>query len=238
MTLTSTEVERFRQDGFLAIQQLVDRMTVGRLGAVYDAMLDGRIDASETDRPLGMITRQIMVPSRYDPLFRDNPALDAGREIARALLGADDAVLVFDMLIYKEPGQRATTPWHQDYSYAQMPFTPAGAAIPSDQYVQFWVTLDDVDEENGCMHFIPGVHREPLLPHYVAGGDPDYSQRLLAIEDPEETLELYRAVACPLKAGGATVHNYGTPHFTSGNVTTDRPRRAYIFNFASKRPGA
>jgi ectoine hydroxylase-related dioxygenase (phytanoyl-CoA dioxygenase family) len=138
------------------------------------------------------------------------------------------------MLIYKEPGQTAATPWHQDYSYAQMPFTPAGAAIPADEYVQFWLALDDVDEENGCMHFIPGAHRQPLLPHVVAGGDPDYSQRLLAIENPGMMLPLGRAVACPLKAGGATVHNYGTPHFTPGNLTADRPRRAYIFNFASK----
>jgi hypothetical protein len=72
-----------------------------------------------------------------------------------------------------------------------------------------------------------------LLPHYIAGGDSGYSQRLLAIEHPEKALDLDKAVACPLKAGGATAHNYGTPHFTSGNLTTDRPRRAYIFNFAS-----
>jgi hypothetical protein len=234
MTVTSAEVERFRQDGFLVFPRLVDQATVARLGAVYDAMLDGRIDVSATDNPLGMVTRQIMVPSLYDPIFRDNPALDAGREIARALLGAPEPVPVFDMLIYKEPGQLAETPWHQDFSYAQMPFTPAGVAIPTDEYVQFWVALDDVDEENGCMHFIPGAHRQPLLPHYIAGGDEDYSQRLLAVEDPKQMLDLDRAVACPLKAGGATVHNYGTPHFTSGNLTTDRPRRAYIFNFASK----
>jgi hypothetical protein len=237
MTVTSTEVERFRRDGFLSFPELVDLATVERIGAVYDAMLDGRIDASETDNPLGMVTRQIMVPSRYDAVFRDNPALDAGREIARALLGAAEPVPVFDMLIYKEPGQRAETPWHQDFSYAQMPFTPAGVAIPTDAYVQFWVALDDVDEENGCMHFVPGAHRQPLLPHYVAGGDADYSQRLLAIEAPEQALDLDRAVACPLKAGGATVHNYGTPHFTSGNLTRDRPRRAYIFNFASRPRG-
>ena len=70
--------------------------------------------------------------------------------------------------------------------------------------------------------------------HYVAAGDPDYSQRLLAIRDAEAALDLATAVACPLKAGGATVHNYGTPHYTSGNRTTDRRRRAYIFNFTSR----
>lgn len=228
------DIEQFRQDGFLAIPALADAATVRAIGAVYDDMLSGQIDVTPTDNPLGRITRQIMVPSTYHAIFRENAALDAGRQIARQLLLTDNPRPVFDMLIYKEPGQTATTPWHQDYSYSQMPFAPAGIKIPSDEVVQFWLALDDVDESNGCMHFVPGAHRQPLLQHFIAGGEADYSQRLLAIENPEEVLALDTVVACPLKAGGATVHNYGTPHYTSGNHTTDRPRRAYIFNFSSR----
>lgn len=230
--MESGAIERFRRDGFLVIPRLADTATVAAIGAVYDDMLAGRIDVTATDNPLGRITRQIMLPSAYHPIFRDNPALDAARELSKGLLGVDAPVPVFDMLIYKEPGQQAVTPWHQDFSYSQMPFAPAGAAIPSDQVVQFWLALDDVDEENGCMHFVPGVHDAPMLEHHVAAGEADYTQRLLAISDEGE-LDLAQAVACPLRAGGATVHNYGTPHFTSGNRTADRRRRAYIFNFAN-----
>jgi ectoine hydroxylase-related dioxygenase (phytanoyl-CoA dioxygenase family) len=230
-------VEQFQRDGFLAIPQLADATTVAQLGEVYDAMLRREIDVSATDNPLGMITRQIMVPSKYHHVFRDNAALIEAREIAKALLGDDDPRPRFDMLIFKEPGQLATTPWHQDFSYSAMPMAPAGSPIPVDEVIQFWLALDDVDEENGCMYFVPGAHRQPLLEHYIAGGAADYTQRLLAIRDAEEMLDLDRAVACPLKAGGATVHNYGTPHFTPGNRTADRPRRAYIFNYARRRPG-
>ncbi|HEY1709545.1 MAG TPA: phytanoyl-CoA dioxygenase family protein [Rhizomicrobium sp.] len=230
------DVENFKRDGFLAIPELTDRRTVKAIGAVYDAMLSGEIDVTPTDNKLGMITRQIMMPSAYHPIFKSNPALAAAQEISKSLLGCDDPKPVFDMLIYKEPGQTATTPWHQDFSYSVMPHAPAGVRIPSDEVVQFWLALDDVDEENGCMHFVPGRHTAPMLEHYVAGGPADYSQRLLAIRDPEAVLPLETAVACPLKAGGATVHNYGTPHFTSGNTTTDRRRRAYIFNFTSRPP--
>ncbi|HEX4197103.1 MAG TPA: phytanoyl-CoA dioxygenase family protein [Caulobacteraceae bacterium] len=229
-------VERFRRDGFLTIRRLADSETVRAIGAVYDDMLSGAIDVTPTDNPLGRITRQIMVPSTYHPIFRSNPALDAAREIAVALLGVPEPRPIFDMLIYKEPGQVAETPWHQDFSYTRMPCAPAGSTIPADEIVQFWLALDDVDEENGCMHFIPGEHRRPLLEHYVAAGEPNYSQRLLAIREAGAALDLGKAVACPLKAGGATVHNYGTPHFTSGNRTQDRPRRAYIFNFSSRDP--
>jgi hypothetical protein len=235
--MDEARVDAFKRDGFLAIPRLADARTVARLGDVYDAMLRREIDVSATDNPLGMITRQIMMPSNYHPIFRDNPAKRKAREIAKALLGVEDPRPRFDMLIFKEPGQLATTPWHQDFSYSAMPMAKAGAAIPVDEVLQFWVALDDVDEENGCMHFVPGAHRQPLLEHYIAGGAADYTQRLLAIRDAEAKLDLETAVACPLKAGGATVHNYGTPHFTSGNRTPDRPRRAYIFNYARARAG-
>lgn len=230
-------VEQFRRDGFLAIANLADAATVEAIGAVYDDMLAGAIDVSATDNPLGMITRQIMHPSAYHPIFRDNPALDAAREVAAALLGVAKPLPVYDMLIYKGPGEIAETPWHQDFAYSQTPYAPAGAAVPFEHFLQFWFALDDVDEESGCMHFVPGEHRLPLREHYVAGGEPDYSQRLLAIRDADVVLDLASAVACPLSAGGATVHNAATPHFTSGNRTADRRRRAYIFNFASGRRG-
>lgn len=232
MKISKADVDSFKTEGFLAIPKLADAKTVAAIGAVYDAMLDGEIDVTPTDNPLGMITRQIMMPSRYHEMFRSNPALDSAREIAKVLLKHQAPKPIFDMLIYKEPGHTATTPWHQDFSYSVMPHAPAGVSIPTDEIVQFWLALDVVDERNGCMHFVPAAHRQPMLEHYVASGAPDYSQRLLAIRDPAGSLALETAVACPLEAGGATVHNYGTPHFTSGNTTTDCRRRAYIFNYS------
>ncbi|MGB6552019.1 MAG: phytanoyl-CoA dioxygenase family protein [Candidatus Binataceae bacterium] len=228
------DVAKFRADGFLAFEQLADRATVTELGALYDQFLSGAIDCSPTDRQLGRVTRQIMVPSRYHPSFVRNQALDNAREISRALLGVDEPEFVFDMLIFKPPGHPAPTAWHPEMSYAYAPFARAGIRVPQSAIVQFWVALDDVDTENGCMHFIPGKHREPLLQHYVAGGEPTEDARMLAIADPERALDLARAVACPLRAGGATVHNYGTPHFTPPNRSATRPRRAYIFSFANR----
>lgn len=228
---TRADLEQFKRDGFLTFDRFVSLETVRALRDVYDRMLSGEV-ACVGDRKLGGLTRQIMQPDLNHVLFTDNPALDAGRAIAKVVLGCEEPIIALQMLIYKEPGQLAETPWHQDFSYVGMPFTPAGAQIPFDMSVMFWVALDDVDEENGCMHFVPGPHLEPLKPHYVASGAIDDPARLLAIRDPEKHLDLSTAVACPLPAGGATMHSFGTPHYTSGNKTTDRPRRAYIFNFA------
>ncbi len=224
------DLARFRDDGFLVFEQLADAATVGALGAAYDQVLTGEVSCAG-DRKLGGLVRQIMSPELHHPLFADNKALDAGRAIARQILHVDDPHIGLQMLIYKEPGQTAETPWHQDFAYVGMPFTPAGATVPFDASVMFWLALDDVDTDNGCMHFVPGGHLAPLQSHYVASGDPEDPGRLLAIREPEKALDLTTAVACPLHAGGATMHSFGTPHYTSGNRTTDRRRRAYIFNF-------
>ena len=50
----------------------------------------------------------------------------------------------------KMPGDGKRVSWHQDASY--WPLTPS-------KTVTVWLAIDDVDEENGAMQFIPGSHR-------------------------------------------------------------------------------
>lgn len=86
-----------------------------------------------------------------------------------------------------------------------------------------------VDVDNGCMHFVPGQHREPLLEHYVAGGEPTEEGRMLAIKEPERVLELAKVVACPLRAGGATVHwvRHAAFHLGQSHVQS-RPQSLHL----------
>lgn len=109
----------------------------------------------------------------------------------------------YSYLLYKPPGHPHETPWHQD----------------------------DADEDNGCMHFHPSSEHDTLLPRCVKAGDPEDENRLLGLIDPGLHIDNSKIVPCPIKAGGATIHDSGTLHFTTANHS-DRPRRAYIFNFA------
>src|SRR5262249_55792489 len=156
-------------------------------------------------------TRQVMFPHRYHPYFKDNPAIHEAREVAAQILRCSEPKFVFSMMITKPPMHMKETPWHQDHAYDGEPFAPAGSPQLRTS-MQFWVALDDVDVANGCMHFLPGYHLKPLLEHYVASGEPTAPNRLLAIKDIERQIDLRKAAACPLKAGGCTIHYYGTPH--------------------------
>lgn len=232
MRLSRERLRRYERDGFSAIDRLIDDDTVGELREAYAEIVDGRAQVAANDM-LGDRIRVITWPSATHAVFNDNRALPELCEVADQVLGA--STRTFDMLIYKPPGDPEITPWHQDLAYFALPFVPAGTEIPSGA-LRFWVALDDVDEENGCMHFLPGYQRQPLREHRVVAGDPGDASRLLALVDPDGQVDLGRAVAVPLRAGGATMHSYGTPHYAGPNRSADRPRRAYIVNFARTDP--
>ncbi|MFN6119935.1 MAG: hypothetical protein ACK5CE_09945, partial [Actinomycetes bacterium] len=66
--LTQEQVDRYWADGFLAIERLIGPDEVERLRTAYDEIIDGTV-ASPTQRMLGGITRQVMVPSMVHPAF-------------------------------------------------------------------------------------------------------------------------------------------------------------------------
>lgn len=220
----------------MTFDHFIDDEALDDLRTSYDRVLSGEVDCGERDRHLGGVTRQIMQPSLFAVSIQENPAYTTAKRVAAELLSCDEAVYAYDMMIYKPPGHPKETPWHQDLAYSSMPFAPVGQLSPS-RTVQFWIAVDDADVENGCMHFIPAVHEQPLHEHYIHSGDVDYEGRLLAIREPELALDLDLAVACPLPAGGATAHLEGTPHFTPPNTSADRHRRAYIVNFHNPAKG-
>jgi hypothetical protein len=223
----------FDTRGFAIVANLAPPDTVRELGELYDGMLDGSIPCPGTDRHLGGITRQIMMPHAHHHYFLENEVVWRAREVAKLLVRTDDPQMRYSMLIYKAPGHPHETPWHQDMSYAGRPQLTAGTHWPYHAMAQFWVALDDVDETMGCMEFVPFAHLQPMPEHYVSSGDPADVGRLLALRDPARVLDLSLAQKCPLPAGSATVHGYSTPHYTGPNRSATRGRRAYIFNFSN-----
>jgi ectoine hydroxylase-related dioxygenase (phytanoyl-CoA dioxygenase family) len=230
--LDDETISRFRKSGFASLPPLVDDIHLEEIREVYDQLLSGELDTTGSrDDYLGDITRQLVGPEHCHELFRDNAALEAGRAIAAQLFDWEPLFL-YSQLLFKPPGHPHETPWHQDAAYTIMPFTPAGSATPPIT-AQFWMALDDADQDNGCMHFHPTIMEEGLLPHYVVSGAEDNPARLLGLVDTDKHVDPDKVIACPLAAGCATVHVGGTLHYTPANRST-RPRRAYIFNFADR----
>ncbi|HZQ27358.1 MAG TPA: phytanoyl-CoA dioxygenase family protein [Acidimicrobiales bacterium] len=227
MPTTIEQQEQFRDMGFTVVSPLLDGEGLAALRQIYDEILRGDVDCGEHDRQLGGITRQVMHPSTHHDGLAKHQVFERVHQAAGDLLGCDDPMFLFDMMIFKPAGHPEPTPWHQDLAYYEQPFAPAGRHNPQAT-VTFWVAVDDAEPENGCMHFLPGWHTGSLLPHDVASGDPRDESRLLAITEAETRMDLSAAVACPIPAGSATVHGEGTPHYTPPNTSATRARRAYI----------
>lgn len=115
----------------------------------------------------------------------------------------------YDQFLAKPPRDGAPTYWHQDEGYW-------GRNL-NDRGITCWMPLHDVDERNGCMHFIDRGHRDGVLEHR----QPEHIQSDLLLCEPD----VARMVSCPIRAGSVTFHHGKTPHMTPAN-TSDSWRRA------------
>ena len=112
----------------------------------------------------------------------------------------------------------------------QAPFNPPRALAPGSRVhvhrrmlrtFHFWIPLQAVTSDNGCMQFIPGSHANGLLEHSARQNG---HVRRARVSDTRG------ALACPLDVGGVTIHSPLTLHYTGPNHTA-QVRRAWILHF-------
>jgi len=222
---TASEIAAFKADGFLAVERLTSDAELAWLGQIFEFIFDpdraggpgapldrsGELAAGEASRLSQAFFPEMQFPEIMGSAFRRN-----AKRYAAALLDVDEARLTsWGHMIRKPPGGREVS-WHQDHAYWQPELDYHALGV--------WLPLQDVTVEMGAMQFLPGSHRRGLLRHRHLE-DPIHN--LLAADEPFDPAD---AVACPLKAGGATFHHAETLHYTAPN-TTDRVRRAFPMEF-------
>jgi hypothetical protein len=228
VSLTPQQIERYHADGFLALDALTTQEELRWMREVYDRIFDARAGreagdqfdlggADEEGKPA--VLPQILMPSKYAPELRDGLFRANAEAVARQLLGPD-MIPQGEHAIFKPPRIGAATPWHQDEAY--------WGDTMDYQSISIWIPLQEATVENGCMWFVPGSHREPVRPHHSINHDP----RVHGLELDDSPV-MGRAVACPIPAGGCTIHGNRTMHYAGPN-TSDVPRRALILGFGTK----
>jgi ectoine hydroxylase-related dioxygenase (phytanoyl-CoA dioxygenase family) len=156
---------------------------------------------------------QILNPAKYAPELNEGHYLESLHQVSAQLFGPE-ARAHLAHAIFKPARTGAATPWHQDEAYWDPAWQYCNASI--------WMPLQEATLENGCLWFVPGSHEWPVVEHQPIGGDPRVHG--LEILDASLTKD---AVACPLPAGGITIHRNRTAHYAAPN-TSDVPRRALI----------
>jgi len=225
ITLTDEQVASFHRAGYLSIPAIMRPEEVEQVRKIYDRLFASRAGREEGNQfDLAGIDEenkeatlpQILGPAKYAPELADLQMRANALAVARQLLG-EEVQAGGEHAILKPPSIGAETPWHQDEAY----WNP-GLAYNS---ISIWIPLQEATVENGCMQFIPGTHNQGVLPHHSINNDP----RIHGLEI--DTVDPAHAVACPIPAGGATIHHCRTVHY-AGQNQTNKSRRAYILIFA------
>ena len=148
-------------------------------------------------------------------LVSDDRLLD----IAEQFIGPNIALFATHY-IAKPPHTGRAVPWHQDGSF--WPLEPM-------QVITFWLSLDEVTPENGCMRVLPGTQNAKLLPKdEMKSISKDESIFDLTI-DPE-TIDDSEAVDIILKPGDVSIHNPNVIHGSNPN-NSDRWRRGLTIRY-------
>ncbi|MBT6146308.1 MAG: phytanoyl-CoA dioxygenase family protein [Gemmatimonadetes bacterium] len=220
-SLTQDQIDTFRREGYISVGKLLEDSDLEELRAEYDRAFDEARSSSKYrnlsadggaaqrhDEGAEEEMLQIMQMCERSLAFRKVLYHEAILDIAEDLIGPN-LQLFHDQALFKPARHGGPIHPHQDNAYWR--------CLPAN-LVSCWLTLDDVDVDNGAMHLLPGSHLQPA--------EHEHGDVLLDASGMDRDA----ANAVPLPAGGALFHHCQTLHFTPPNHT-DRQRRAYAIHF-------
>lgn len=213
---TSTASERFLADGhvvltgFLPPQELreLEQQLDRYIAEIVPTLPDTDAFFHERGKPETLKQLQHMAG---DPFFADFPRRARWQEMAETLLG-EPVIGQGCEWFNKPPGCDHPTPPHQDNYYF---------CLEPPNVVTFWLALDVINQENGCLRVVPGSHRRGIRPHartQVLG----FSQGITDYNDQDRRQEH----AVVLQPGDLSAHHGELIHRADPNHSA-RPRRAF-----------
>lgn len=219
--VSAEKLEFFAENGWVLFEQLVPAAEVAALNQRVDELIEGVKFPERSkicvqwDKSLlpqleaGKITKADAVRKLHylhaeDDLFRAHVTNPKILDIANALVGPGIRYYG-DQLFAKPAFHGGEKPWHQDHAY--WPVDP-------QNMVSCWAALDDATKDNGCMRFIPGSHKAPLIEHKQI--------RDWQVEDSK--IDESKAVYQEMKAGDCLFHHSKTLHATHPNKSPFRRR--------------
>ena len=224
--VTADQVESFRRDGFLIIEEgLVAMRTVEVLRERFAALFDGDyatgIAPDEVNWKKGRdrddVTRQICNGWRADDLIAAQVLSETTGRIAAKLGGYRGTRMLQDNCLWKPPGTKSLG-MHQDGSYA-------GYLSPPEM-ITCWLALDETFAEGGTIEYVRGSHLWPKAPPDRGSFHaPDDWLAPLAKAAPAGA-EVER-VPVVVKPGGCAFHHSLTFH-GSGPNESEVERRALV----------
>jgi len=141
-------------------------------------------------------------------------------QTAGRLLRSREVTQIVSQAHFKIPGDGVEFPWHQDSRHRRWGSTDWRDVNGDGSYVQTVLALDDVDETNGPLEFLPGSWR---LGHVDRAGRGEHIAR--------ELQRAVRPVSVRMRAGDVLVFGPYAFHRSTPN-TSAGPRRTFLNGYA------
>ena len=213
--LSPDQLQRYAQDGVLQIgRTLTDegiRQMRGEVMREWNATKDP-FDPDKTwlqNSLLQNIHHKSDTVRRY---YFNGPLVDVAEQVIGPNIKGATSQLTFKMR-----GNDKPFAWHQDNAYGELDPYNAISCLTS---------LDDVDEQSGCLWVIPKSHIE---------GQADFEHSLedkKALQPVELEVDSSLAVPVPMKAGECLFFHCHMLHKSEGNMSEDRDRRILFLRYA------
>ena len=216
--LTSIKAN-FDRDGYVAIPQFLDSAELKNISESMVNFIQHQVPRMPAkyvfyeDNQDPSTLKQLQDIHVYDPSFESLLNGSKFEEIASILL--EDKVLGKNLEYFNKPPRIGKpTPAHQDAYYFML--NPPKA-------ITMWMALEEVDEENGCVRYIPGSHLTGMRPHGRTN-TLGFSQGITDFGDEDFAKE----IPVRAKPGDLLIHHAMTIHRADGNKS-DRSRKALGF---------
>ncbi|SVD68804.1 uncharacterized protein METZ01_LOCUS421658, partial [marine metagenome] len=156
MKLSKNQIETFNRDGFLFLPELFSEAEINILRAELPKIFSMDREEIERDESSEEI-RGAFAMHQYSTVFAALLRHPRLLEPAHQILGSDVYCHQYK-IIAKQPFGHLDFPWHQDFASWH-----AHDGMPEPKAMNYAVFLDDVNEFNGPLAFIPRSHYEGEL---------------------------------------------------------------------------
>ncbi|KAI6239592.1 hypothetical protein M3Y99_00549400 [Aphelenchoides fujianensis] len=132
--------------------------------------------------------------------------------------------VVQSMYIFKNPKIGGAVGTHVDATFLR--------TNPIGNLVGLWIALDEATEENGCLWFIPGSHKQPPADYrFVRTEAKNPNDPLVKFVGQKPVYEEANFVPVPVKKGSMVLIHGLVVHKSEAN-TSDKSRHAYTLHVA------
>ncbi len=225
MPLSEQQVEHYRDQGYLLLENVIPDEQLAKIRATISAFVDqsrqvsssnGMFDLDPSHDAEQPCVRRLKDPHTLHPVFANLAKCDEILDPVAQLLGG---TVRFDhsKLNFKHAHAKAEINWHQDWAF--YPHT-------NDDILAVGVMIEDCTPESGPLMVLPGSHKGPVYDHHYNGvftGGVDGS----LLQD-----QLGNAVELVGSAGSITIHHVRMLH-ASRNCTTHTARPLLLFSYCA-----